>query len=243
MPRSRLLLRLAVSLVALPLAGGAALSDARVHLDNGRVSIRSQSAPLTEVLARFAKATGAEVVYEAARPRQLVTVVIDEASPAEAIARLLEGQGLNYALRLDRTGRNVELLVVSGSGSPAAATGAGAPRTSAPSRVEEPFEATPEDTDEPFASDAAEDRPAAPAAPAPMDDATRPFPTAPFAGSAPGSTSAPEPSSPAGGPTPSGSSAPEPAPPQPPAAASYPAAPAVPPQPVYPGPASYPRGE
>jgi hypothetical protein len=244
MARRRVLLRLAVLLLALPLVGGAALSDARVHLDNGRVSIHSRSAPLSEVLARFAQATGAEVVYEATRPRQLVTVVIDEASPAEAIARLLEGQGLNYALRLDRTGRNVELLVVSGSGGPSTAgAGAGAPRASAPPRGEEPFEATAEDAEEPFAPDAVEDREAVAPAPASTDDGTRPPPTAPFGGSAPGSTPGPDPASSPGGAAPSSFPAPEPAPPQPPAAASYPAAPAVPPPPVYPGPASYPRGE
>jgi hypothetical protein len=241
MPRRRLLLRLAVPLLALPATGGAALSDARVDLENGRVSIRSRSAPLSEVLTRFAQATGAEVVYETARPRQLVSVLIDESSPAEAIARLLEGQGLNYALRLDRTGRNVELLVVSGSGTPATAAGTGTARAPAPARVEEPFEAG-EDDEGPIVPDAVEEQEAATPGPGPVDDLTAPQ-AAPFGGWAPGSSYGPEPSAPSTAPGASGFPAPEPAPPQPPGAASYPSAPAVPPQPVAPRPASYPPGD
>ena len=243
----RVRLRLAVPLLALPLAGGAALSDARVHLENGRVSIHSQSAPLAEVLARFAQATGAEVVYETARPRQLVTVAIDGASPAEAIARLLEGQGLNYALRLDRTGTRVDLLVVSGTGSPAAASGTGPGRSPAPGpsapRVEEPPEDVGEQAEEPVVPDAVEEHESQTPAPGPTEDTTRAPQYAPFGGSAPGSASAPESSMPSSGTTPYGSSLTEPPRPQPPAAASYPAAPGMPAPPVSPRPASYPPGD
>ncbi len=226
-----------------PLAGRAALSDARVLLDHGRVTIRSQSAPLSDVLSRFAQATGAQVVYEAARPRQLVSVVIEAASPAEAIAQLLEGQGLNYALRLDPTGRNVEMLVVTGSAGSAAAS------TSAPNRPplasSAPFAEEPDDELAPNGEvepppDSVEA--ASPAAPAgePADDAASPGLAVPFSGPAPAAPPGVEPS----GQGTSASPAPQPAQPQPPAAASYPAHPAVPPQPVYPGPASYPpRGE
>lgn len=239
--------RLSAVLLALPLLSGVdARSDTCVLLvDHGQVSIHAQSAPLTEILTRFAQATGAKVVYEAARPRQLVSVVIEAGSPAEAIAQLLEGQGLNYALRLDPTGRNVEMLIITGSASPATAP-AGAARTpSGPpaSRVPEE-EVAPDEADPPFAPEAPEglDQSAPPGTP-PVE-AINPAPGAPWPGVAPDAPLVVEPSSPG---TPAGSAAPEPGQPQPPAAASYPGAapvsPPVPPPPVYPGPASYPRGE
>jgi hypothetical protein len=215
------------------------LADARVMLlDHGRVSIRSESIPLAEVLTHFAQATGAEVVYEAARPRQLVTVVIEAASPAEAIARLLEGQGLNYALRLDPSGRNVEMLVVTGNGGSGASAVTGpdrSPRSSAPPPAEEAFEPPPGDAEEPLGADASEgeDSPTPPVAP--WGEATSPA----FASPSPGAPAG----APAGG-DPSTYPGLQPAQPQPPVAASYPhggpASPPIPSVPVYPGPASYP---
>jgi hypothetical protein len=223
-----------------------------VQLEDGRVSIHSRSASLAEVLARFAQATGAEVVYETARPRQLVTVAIDGASPAEAIARLLEGQGLNYALRLDSTGTKVDLVVISGTGTPAAASGTGtarspaAPGAFAPARVEEPPEDAGNEAEEPVVPDAADEHEPQAQFPGPAEDTTRAPHYAPYGGPAPGSAfapgspPAPESSMPSSGASPYGSGT-EPAPPQPPAAASYPGAPA-PAQPVAPPPASYPPG-
>jgi hypothetical protein len=241
--RGRLIVRLTALLLALPLAGGAARSETRVLLDHGRVSIHAESAPLTEVLVRFAQATGAEVVYETARPRQLVSVVIEASSAAEAIARLLEGLGLNYVLRLDPTGQNVEMLVLTGSaGPPAAPAGANrAQRSPAAPPPEETYEVPPGDVDQPFAPDAAEGQdPSVPPVTSP-EDATNPALSVPWQGATPGAPPGLEPSSPQ---APSGSAAPGPGQPQPPAPASYPGggpgSPPVPPPPVYPGPASYP---
>jgi len=226
-------------LLALPLAGGAARSDTRVLLDHGRVSIHSESAPLAEVLSRFAEATGAKIVYETARPRQLVSVVIEASSAEEAVARLLEGQGLNYVLRLDPTGQNVEMLVLTGSTSPPAASGGAArtPRSPAAPPPEETYEVPPGEVDQPFAPDAAEDQdPSVPPGTSP-EDAMNPALLAPWPGAVPGAPPGLEPSNPG---APYGSAAPEPGQPQPPAPASYPGGPPVPPPPVYPGPASYP---
>jgi hypothetical protein len=113
----RLRLALAIWLVAAPSS-----PSVEVTLRAGRVAVHAQRAPLSEVLARFSEVTGARVVYEAARPVQLVSVGIEADSAAEALGRLLEGQGLNYALRLDASGRAVEMLVVTGTSSPAPAS-------------------------------------------------------------------------------------------------------------------------
>ena len=109
--------------------GGSAHSDTQVKVDAGRVTIHAASTPLADILSRFGQVTGAEVVYETTRPQQVVSVGIDTDSEADAVLRLLEGQGLNYVLRLDPTGREVEMLVIvgkAGTAGPTAATGGSA---------------------------------------------------------------------------------------------------------------------
>jgi hypothetical protein len=233
-------------LLALPLLPGpSARSDTPVLLvDHGRVSIHASSAPLAEILGRFAQATGAEVVYEAPRPRQLVSVVIDAGSAAEAIAQLLEGQGLNYVLRLDPSGQKVEMLVITGSTSPAAASaGAARPQRPGPTVTRTPEElsdAAPGELDLPFVPGAESPEPPAPPETSP-DDATDSVPPPPWPGAVPGAAPGMTPASPS---VPSGLPAMEPVQPQPPAAASYPGpapvSPPIPSPPSYPGPASYP---
>jgi hypothetical protein len=230
----RLRLALALSLLA-----ARSQSDIDVTLRNNRVVVRTVGAPLADVLTRFAQATGAKIVYETARPRQLVSVVIEVSSTAEAITRLLEGQGLNYVLRLDPTGQNVEMLVLTGSaGLPAASAGATrTPRSPAAPPPEEMDDNPPGEVDQPFAPDAAEGQdPSMPPGTSP-EDAMSPALVAPWPGAAPGAPPGLERSNPE---APSGSAAPEPGQPQPPGPASYPGGPPVLPPPVYPGPASYP---
>ncbi|HSD66312.1 MAG TPA: hypothetical protein VLF95_06405, partial [Vicinamibacteria bacterium] len=181
----RLRLALALSLLAAP-----SHPDVQVTLRDGRVVIRTAGAPLAEVLKSFAEATGAEVVFEAARPRQPVSVAIEAGSAAEALAQLLEGQGLNYVLRLDSTGKMVEMLVVTGSASPPSSAGAARnPRSIAPASRPPEEEAVPEDVDEPFPPGAGDEpEPSLPPG-LPPGDVTNPpvgvpWPVAP--GSAPG---------------------------------------------------------
>ena len=203
----RLRLALALSLLA-----ARSQPQIDVTLRDDRVFVRATAAPLADVLTRFAQATKAEIVFEGTRPRQLVTVVIEAGSPAEAIEHLLEGQGINYVLRLDPTGKTVELLVIAGSVSPAP-TPAGAarsPRASPPAfrPPEEEAPAEPGEAEEPFAPDAAQD-PNLLLGMSP-EDATQP--------------GEPEPPAPASYP------------------GAVPTSPPLPTPPVYPGPASYPPG-
>jgi hypothetical protein len=118
MPLRRLVFLLA--LVAL-LSGRGILSGTDVRVDGGRVVVQANEAPLTDVLSRFSQATGAKIVYDAAKPRQLVTVEIDASTQAEALSQLLEGQGLSYAVRLDPSGQSVDMLFVMGKGQSATA--------------------------------------------------------------------------------------------------------------------------
>jgi hypothetical protein len=117
-------------------SGRVVSSGTEVRLDGGRVIVQATSVPLIDVLSRFSQATGAKIVYDAGKPRQLVTVAIDAASQAEALAQLLEGQGLSYAVRLDSTGQGVDMLFLMSKGQSASASAASAPAAPPPSRRE-----------------------------------------------------------------------------------------------------------
>jgi hypothetical protein len=192
-------------------------SRPQVRLENGRVIVHARGTPLTDVLNRFSEATGAKIVYDQVKPSQLVSVEIDAASEAEALAQLLEGQGLGYALRLDRSGRGVEMLFLTAKG------GGGAPRssTTADERVAsldppqaEPMLEEPDEADEP--DEQAKELPKGQA----MEQSAEPPTVAPVSGPSAGAASPRY--------SPSWQTAP----------ASYPSAPAS--FPSYPVPASYP---
>jgi len=131
----------------------------------GRVSLRVTSAPLSEVLDRLARQTGMKVVYDGAPPRALVRGrQVEDATPADAVADVLEGLGVSYALRLDATGSRVDTLLVLGAGKGATSP---APRPSVPSvpPVRLPGLANipvtpPDDADDDVPSERAEDAPA-----------------------------------------------------------------------------------
>jgi hypothetical protein len=79
----------------------------------GRVSLKVGAAPLSVVLDRLARQTGMKVIYEGAPPRTVVRGrQIEDVTPAEAVADVLEGLGVSYALRLDATGAKVDTLLV-----------------------------------------------------------------------------------------------------------------------------------
>jgi hypothetical protein len=105
-------------LIAAPEAGaGVVVKEAKTK---GQVDVAATAAPLSDVLDRLARQTGMEIVYEGTRPRQLVTLSLAGRSPAEAVASILEGQGLNYALLMDATATRVEKLLVTGQTPPGA---------------------------------------------------------------------------------------------------------------------------
>ena len=102
-------------------------SGTEVRVVGPRVIVQATGVPLTDVLTRFSQATGTKIVYDAAKPRQLVTVEIDASSQAEALSQLFEGQGLSYALRLDPSGRSVDMLFLMAKGPAPASTATAAP--------------------------------------------------------------------------------------------------------------------
>ena len=114
------LCRLLVPLLGLatPVTPGIAVREVQ-----GRIDVTAAAASLADVLDRLARQTGMKIVYEGPEPRQLVTLSLVARSPGEAVTAILEGQGLNYALVLDRTATRVEKLLVTGATSAAASQG------------------------------------------------------------------------------------------------------------------------
>lgn len=128
-------------------AAAPARAEVQVRLTEEKLDVTATSAPLSEVLDRIARQTGMKIVYDGAPPRPIVSVTIQGRSQVEAIHGLLEGLGLNYALRTDLGGVKVDtlLLMAGSSGAPAR------PATNSPARP--PAAAAPEpdepDDDEP----------------------------------------------------------------------------------------------
>jgi hypothetical protein len=113
----------------------AALASAEVTVSvrDAEIDLRATAAPFSEVLDAVAKRTGMKVVYEGAPPRQAVTATLQRRSTAELILALMEGQDVNYGLKMDVAGQRVETLIVSGAGAGAAAPAPAAGARPAPS--------------------------------------------------------------------------------------------------------------
>lgn len=152
-------------------AVASARAEVQVRLAEGKLDVTATSAPVSEVLDRIARQTGMKIVYDGAPPRSLVSVTIQGRSPVETIYGLLEGLGLNYALRTDLGGSKVDtlLLLAGSSGGPAR------PATNTPARP--PIAAVPE-PDEPDDDEAA---PAPAEAEVPAGQAPAPPPNIPGA--------------------------------------------------------------
>jgi hypothetical protein len=96
-------------------AAGSARAEVDVQLKGGKVDLRATAAPLTEVLDRLSRATGMKVVQQGATPSMLLSLHLQDRTPAEAVFGVLEGLGLNYALVLDAAGQKIDTLVLAGA--------------------------------------------------------------------------------------------------------------------------------
>jgi hypothetical protein len=121
------------ALLALLLAAPVKPSLVVRQAPHGKIDVDARNATLSDILDRIGQKTGMKVVYEGPAPRQRITLTLRGRRPAEAVAEILQGQGLNYGLVLDSTQTRVAELLVSGAAPP----GAARPR---------PTETTPEPT-------------------------------------------------------------------------------------------------
>jgi len=105
----------------------------------GRIDFAVQAVPLAEALECLGQRTGIKVVYDGLlAPRQLVSTSVKGATIAEAVEKLFEAQGLNYALGLDEKGKRGLLVVSSRSSAASASNPSGSAARSAASRAPEP---------------------------------------------------------------------------------------------------------
>jgi hypothetical protein len=87
-----------------------------VIASGGRVTVRAERLPLSQLLDRIAQKTGMKVTYDGTRPSTLVSLDVEGVSEVEAILKLMEGLGISYVFKTDATGEAVDSLIVSGPG-------------------------------------------------------------------------------------------------------------------------------
>jgi hypothetical protein len=127
------MVRTVTAAAALLLLAPGLQAEVEVQYRGGRVHVRATAAPLSQVLDRLGRATGMKVVYQGAAPSVLVSLSLEDRTPAEAVFGVLEGLGLNYAFVLDAAGSKVETLMLAGAaGSRPASSTATPPAAAAP---------------------------------------------------------------------------------------------------------------
>lgn len=185
--------RVAVALSAVmaaalaPRPGG---TETEVRQVGDRVNVHVTASPVSEVLDRLARETGMKVTYDGPPPRARISLNLSGVTPAQAVLSVLEGQGLNYALRMDPTAKRVETLLMVAGGPGSAATSA--PRPPPPGaraleREPEPTSAPEEETpaEAPASDTPSQGRPGFPVIPRPAGIAmplTLPTPAPPAPG-------------------------------------------------------------
>jgi len=100
-------------LSALALLLSATAPRVEISAGQGRITIRADAAPLSDVLDELSRKAGIEVVYAGPRPRHPVTARITGLPEEEAIAKLLDGLPISWGLRRNANGR-VGTLVIAG---------------------------------------------------------------------------------------------------------------------------------
>jgi len=137
------LLFVAVGLLGVRQAG----AQTEVRRAGDRLDVRATTSPLSEVLDRLARETGMKVSYDGPPPRGRISVALSGVSSLQAVMSVLEGQGLNYALRMDPSGARVDTLMIVGG--TATASAGPAPMARGPRAVPRDEEATADDEDTP----------------------------------------------------------------------------------------------
>jgi hypothetical protein len=134
--------RVAALTTAAVLTAGLGAAQTEVRKSGDKLDVRATAAAVSEVLDRIARETGMKVSYDGAPPRARISLTLTGVTPAHAVLSVLEGQGLNYALRMDPTGAKVETLLLVSGGTASAGVPAPAPRAPRPvEREPEPADA------------------------------------------------------------------------------------------------------
>jgi hypothetical protein len=137
------------------LLAGSVGAEVQVHVTNGRIDLKATGAPLSEVLDRLARETGMKVTYDGPPQRMPVNLTLADRTPAQAVLGVLDGLGLNYALRMDLGGTRVEALMIAGAAAAQPAGSAPAPGLAPPAPAYRPPEPLTEPEEEAPAEDEA----------------------------------------------------------------------------------------
>lgn len=122
-------------------ASCAAGVDVRVTA-TGTLDLDAKAIPLSAVLECLAERTGLKLVAEGGPiPRQPVTLSLRDRTEVETVYALVEGLGVSYALSTDRTGKRVQMLILTmGGGGATPRAPAAPPRPAEPEPEPEPTE-------------------------------------------------------------------------------------------------------
>ena len=107
----------------LVLSGHASAQSVSASYEGGLVSISCSNAPLASVFEKLEEVAGLELILEDAVKNKRLTANLENVPLAMAIQRLLEGNGVNYAVMMDPRdwGRVDKIFVGAGGGGPARA--------------------------------------------------------------------------------------------------------------------------
>lgn len=116
--------RRATTAAAFSLAfASAALAQVSVTTSGSLVTVKATRASVGDVLQQIGRATGMKVQVEGAPPRASVTVDLVSRPVSEAVERVLEGAGINYAWTLQGSQGKVASLLLLGPTTPRANAG------------------------------------------------------------------------------------------------------------------------
>jgi hypothetical protein len=92
-----------------------AFSEAGIHVESkgGRVSIHATGASIPDILEKLREETGMRVIYDGAPPDDQVELAVVDLTPVGAVVSLLEHRAIKYAMVLDASGAQVEVLLIS----------------------------------------------------------------------------------------------------------------------------------
>jgi hypothetical protein len=94
----------------------------RVKVTAGLVELRATEAPVSAVLDQLARETGMTVVYDGPRPRNVVTLTLHGLTSTQAVAKVVEGLDLRYAIQVEGTAPpKVVVITTKADRSPSAA--------------------------------------------------------------------------------------------------------------------------
>lgn len=149
------------------------------------VRIQAASSTLSETIDALSKAAGFKLIYDGARPAvPLFNLDIDTPNLSQTVVRLLEGQNLNYAMLMDKSGTKVTSLMILGSAPKGVSAPASPGSTSRPgafSPPRSPRNDLPPVDDDPADVEPPPDPPTPTPVPAASPNKSQPVPLSPFA--------------------------------------------------------------